>query len=110
MDDIVYGVPLGPRVKTVKPMDDYMLFLEFDNGEQRIFDVKPSFKYDVYKPILDIDVFNTVKVDYGTVVWLGDIDYCPDSLYARSVLVTEDMVYNTDFPAVAESKQPYEHK
>ena len=109
MDDIIYGEPLGPRVKTVKPMDDYMLFLEFDNGEHRIFDVKPSFKYDVYKPILDKEIFNLVKVDYGTAVWPGDIDYCPDTLYVRSVPVTEDIVDFTELSAVSESKQPYEH-
>jgi len=96
-------------VVTVKPMDNYMLYLEFDNGEQRIFDVKPSFKYDVYKPILDIDIFNMVKVDFGTAVWPGDIDYCHDTLYARSVLVQEDMVDLTDYSAVAEPRQSYKN-
>jgi len=106
-DDIIDAGPLGPRVLTAVPMDDYELFLGFDNGEQRIFDVKPSFKYDVYKPILDKDVFKSVIAVDGTVEWPGDIDYCPDTLYARSVPVPADFTVPASISSVAESQQNY---
>jgi hypothetical protein len=38
MDTILYGELLGPRVTNVSPIDDYRLYLEFNNGERRIFD------------------------------------------------------------------------
>ena len=109
MDDIAYGAPLGPRVTTVEPMDDYKILLGFNNGEQRIFDVKPSLKHDVYKPILDKDVFKLVKAVDGTVEWPGEIDYCPDTLYKRSVLITNDVVSSIALSGVAEAEQDYKH-
>ncbi|HTB32646.1 MAG TPA: DUF2442 domain-containing protein, partial [Bacteroidia bacterium] len=32
---------MNPRVKEVYPMEDYQLRLVFNNGEEKIFDVKP---------------------------------------------------------------------
>ena len=88
---------LGHDVLTVKPLEDYMLLLGFDTGEQRVFDVKPWFKYNAYKPIMEKEVFMLARVDYGTVVWPGNIDYCPDNLYAGSLPVTESAeAYITD--------------
>ncbi|MCL2820970.1 MAG: DUF2442 domain-containing protein [Oscillospiraceae bacterium] len=107
MEDIFYGEPTWPRVISVIPLDDYKLLLNFNNGEHRIFDVKPSFQYDVYKPIMDKEVFNLVKVVCDTIEWPGDIDYCPDTLYARSVPVNTDIVAPFDISAVAEPRKGY---
>ncbi|MEF9918125.1 MAG: DUF2442 domain-containing protein, partial [Eubacterium sp.] len=32
---------LRPKAVAVKPRKDYMLLVDFSNGERRIFDVKP---------------------------------------------------------------------
>ena len=85
VDNIVYGEPLGPRVSEVTPKDDYELLLTFDNGEKRSFDVKPLLEFEVFSPLSNREFFNSVKVEYGTVVWPQDIDYCPDTLYENSV-------------------------
>ena len=89
LNDIIHGTPLGPRVKTVSPMDDYMLHLVFTNGEHRIFDVKPLLAIGVFKPLQDKQVFEAVKVAYGSILWPHDIDYCPDTLYAESRMLEE---------------------
>ena len=85
MDDIIKGIPLGPRVTAVIPTDDYMLLLTFTNGEQRMFDVKPLLEMAVFEPLTNKSIFKSVKVAYGSVVWAQDIDYCPDTLYMESV-------------------------
>jgi len=85
MDDIISGSPLGPRVVTATPIDDYMLLLAFTNGEQRVFDVKPLLEMDIFKPLVNKSFFQLVKVAYGTIVWPQDIDYCPDTLYMESL-------------------------
>ena len=77
-------IPIGPRVVSVKPEKDFLLIVEFNNGEQRLFDAKPLFKYPVFKQLEDKSFFSLVKVDHGTVMWPCDIDYCPDTLYAES--------------------------
>lgn len=79
------GIPLGPRVIEVTPQANYILKLKFNNGEKRIFDVKPLLEYKVFHPLKNESFFKQVSVGYGTIVWPGDIDYCPDTLYAESI-------------------------
>ena len=83
-NDVISGEPLGPRVTTVMPMEDHRLFLIFTNGEQRIFDAKPLLSFEAFKPLQNRHLFEAVKVAYGSVLWPNDIDYCPDTLYAKS--------------------------
>ena len=87
MDNIIYGEALGPRVSAVSPMSNYELLLTFDNGEKRIFDVKPLLSMKVFKPLQNNTFFKSVKVAYGSVLWPNDIDYCPDTLYSESTPV-----------------------
>ena len=73
-------------IKNVKPLDDYKLFLEFYNGEKRIFDMKPLLEKTAYKPLRDKDIFNKVHIIYDyTIAWNEGIDMCPDSLYIDSI-------------------------
>ena len=85
---IIHGKPLGPRVTDVQIEDNYMLLITFSNNEKRLFDVKPLFSYDAFKPLENISLFRKVRTDHGTVTWPGDIDYCPDTLYAESIPVS----------------------
>lgn len=85
MDNIITGLPLGPRVKEVTPTEDYKLLLTFSNGEHRIFDAKPLLGMSVFKPLVNKQFFQSVKAAYGTVTWPQDIDYCPDTLYSESL-------------------------
>ena len=87
MNEFVYGEPLGPRVIEAIPNDNYEITLTFDNGERRKFDARPLLKYEVFSKLKDRDFFKALKVEYGTIMWADDIDYCPDTLYEQSVLV-----------------------
>ncbi len=84
--DIIEGPELlGPRVVAVQPGEGYTLKLTFSNGEKRIFDAKPLLAYKVYAPLKNKGFFDSVFVAYGTIMWPGDIDYCPDTLYIQSI-------------------------
>ena len=86
LDEIIVGAePLGPRVVSVRPLADYKLALTFNNGEHRTFDASPLLDVPAFRPLRSETFFNMVRVQYGTVCWPGDIDYCPDTLYAQSV-------------------------
>lgn len=85
MSDTIKGTPLGPRVTEVIPNDDYELLLTFNNGEKRKFDAHQLLGVKVFAPLKNVSFFKSVKVEFGTVVWPQDIDYCPDTLYAQSV-------------------------
>ena len=67
----------------VKPLEDYKLLLTFDTMEKKIKDMKPYLNKGVFKKLTDVDVFNSVKIAFGTIYW-GDIDICADSLYESS--------------------------
>ena len=75
---------LSPRVKSVVPLPDWQLRLAFNNGETRIFDAKPLLQYPAFHALRDEAFFRRVHVGFGTICWLNDIDYCPDTLYQQS--------------------------
>ena len=83
---MVYGKEeLLPRVVSVETCPDYKILLTFQNGEKKTYDVRPLFELPAYRKIRN--VFDAAKVEYGTVVWPGDIDISPDTLYLKGTPV-----------------------
>ena len=66
---------------------NHQLWLEFENGEWRTFDMNPFLEKGVFRQLQDSRVFSAAHVDYGTVVWLGDIDMAPETLYDLSLAI-----------------------
>jgi len=75
---------MNPRIKGVKPMDDYKLRLTFTNGQVRIFDVKPYLSQGVFRELRNVVMFQTVKPVLGSIQWQNGQDFCPDTLYLES--------------------------
>jgi hypothetical protein len=42
---------MNPYIKSVKPQEDYCLLLTFDNGEKRVFDLKPYLEKPVFRQL-----------------------------------------------------------
>jgi hypothetical protein len=76
---------MNPRVVAVKPEKDCMLCLWFTNGEVRRFDVKPYLEYEVFRPLKDEAMFNTVHPDGLSIEWANEASLCPDTLYQDSI-------------------------
>lgn len=66
-------------VVNVKTTPDFQLELGFQNGEQRRFDMRP------WNRIASEQLFHRAAVAYGTVIWPGEIDIAPETLYDDSV-------------------------
>lgn len=75
-------------VISVKTRDDYTLELVFENGEKRIFDMKPLFDKKPFSKLLNSPLFFKASVQYGTVIWPGNIDIAPETLWIRSTQPT----------------------
>jgi hypothetical protein len=69
----------------VKTCEDSMLELVFENGETRIFDMKPFIDKKPFIKLFNSPHFSKASVEYGTVVWPGNIDIAPETLWYCSV-------------------------
>jgi hypothetical protein len=74
-------------VVKVKAQLGYLLELEFENGEHRLYDMSSIMDKKPFSRLKETKLFFAARVDYGTVVWPGNIDIDPETLYERSVPV-----------------------
>ncbi len=72
---------LRPTVTKVIPEKNYQLLLEFDNGESKLFDVKPYIKGTWFGRLSDEAYFKTVRTNGFNIEWPDGQDICPDDLY-----------------------------
>jgi len=78
---------MNPYVKSIQPQDNYCLLLTFENGEKRVFDLKPYFDKPVFAGLKNAALFKTARVVSGSVEWQGEIDLSYDTLYLESKAV-----------------------
>ncbi len=68
-------------VKNVEARDDYSLLLTFEDGQRKVFDMKPFLDRGIFKELLDIGMFKTAHVSFNTVTWANEADFDPEALY-----------------------------
>ena len=78
----IYLMYIG--VKAVVPNNDYTLTLTFENGEKRLFDMKP---YLDFGPVFRALKFRSVRVAFRSVEWANNADIDPEILYPNSVKI-----------------------
>ena len=78
------------KVKKVKPLENYELLVNFVIGVTKKYKVKPLIKkYDMFKKLEDISLFNKVYTDKSgyAVMWTEDIDISCNELWNNGELV-----------------------
>ena len=79
------------KVKSVNPLPDFRLSVQFAEGITKEYDVKPLFKkWDIFASFQDHpESFYDVEVDVGGygVIWNDDIDLSCDELFENGVTV-----------------------
>ena len=72
-------------VKEVKPLDEYKLLVTFENGEVKLFDMKPYLNKGIFMELKDLSLFKSAKVNFDTVEWENEADIDPETLYADGI-------------------------
>ena len=75
---------MTPKAINVETIENYKLKVTFDNGEVKVFDVKPYFGHKLFDELKDDKLFKTVKVAGLSIEWDNGADICPDELYNLS--------------------------
>ena len=65
----------------VKPYKNNTLLLVFENQEKRLFDMTPYLSERPFTRLKDSPLFMKATVEYGTVVWPGNIDIAQETLW-----------------------------
>ncbi len=71
-------------VTAVRARENYLLELEFNTGETRVFDARPYLEKGAFTLLKDPALFRQAYVAYGVVCWPGNLDIAPETLYDRS--------------------------
>lgn len=75
---------MRPKAIAVKPLEDYQLLIKFENGEEKVFDVKPYLNHKAFLKLKNKALFKTVKLAGLSIEWANGADICPDELYNNS--------------------------
>ena len=74
-----------PNIIEVKALDQYYIYLKFENGEEKIYDMKETIKKIKYfSKLKNREYFKNVKPRGDTVEWENGEDVAPENLYYNS--------------------------
>lgn len=76
-------------VKPVKPLPEYRLYVEIEDGRHGIFDMKPYLERGVFRELKDERYFRRVGILYGAVTWPHEQDIAPETLLVEMTPVPE---------------------
>ncbi len=72
-------------VTEVTTQENFLLRLKFNNGEEKVFDMKPYLETGIFKDLKDEAIFKTAKISFDTVEWDNEADIDPETLYSDSI-------------------------
>lgn len=75
---------IGNRIVGVRPLENYILEVEFQDKGRRLFDMKPYLNGDFFGELLDENYFNTVYLTDISIEWSNGQDMCPDVIFDES--------------------------
>ena len=75
------------NVRTVKPLPDYRIYVEMEDGREGVFDLKPYLDHGVFRELREVQYFNQVGILFGAVTWPHEQDIAPETLLAEMVTV-----------------------
>lgn len=72
-----------PIIELVKPLTDYCIYVEVEDGRKGVFDLKPYLDHGVFRELKDVNYFKQVGIVFGAVTWPNEQDIAPETLLAK---------------------------
>ena len=79
------------RVLSFENVSPYTLRIKFDDNTEQTIDFQPVLAGELYKPLLDLSLFNRVRIDpeVRTLIWPNGADFDPATLHDWPQQVSE---------------------
>lgn len=74
-------------IKIVKPLTDYRIYIELENTQQGIFDLKPYLNRNAFRELKNIHYFNQVGILFGAITWPNEQDIAPETILSEMILI-----------------------
>ena len=68
------------HVTDVEVLDNYCLYLRFNNGVEGVVDLEPELYGEVFEPLRDPQLFRQVSLTSRTIEWPNHADFAPEFL------------------------------
>ena len=68
----------------VKALQNYLIYIKFENGEEKIYDLKKDLEFSFYSNLRDINNFKRIKISGINIEWETGEDIAPENLYNNS--------------------------
>ena len=82
-------------VKLVKPLSDYRIYVEIEDGRKGIFNMKPYLDFGVFSELRNPGYFNQVGILFGAVTWPNEQDIAPETLLAELLPIDTQAIQAT---------------
>ena len=73
----------------VEPLEGFLLYIKFKNGEEKIYDMNEMLNFEYYKNLRNKENFKTVTVSGITLLWATGEDIAPEKIYFNSIPLVE---------------------
>lgn len=83
--------------KIVKPLENYRIYVEIEDGRKGIFDLNPYLDHGIMSELRDIHYFNQVGIVFGAVTWPNEQDISPETLLAEMMSLDHNVEPNFAF-------------
>lgn len=80
--------------KVVKPLSDYRIYVELEDGRKGIFDLKPYLDRGVLQELRNVHYFIQVGILFGAITWPNEQDIAPETLLAEMLPVKSTNSFN----------------
>lgn len=68
-------------IKRIRVLDAYRVRLRFSDGVEKVVDLEPKLRGEIFQPLRDPEYFRRVRVENGTIRWPNGADFDPEVLY-----------------------------